>query len=78
MPDSSDNHKEVVYNRLYEYFMEEIDAVDNGINATEEKPKYHVTTTLGGRVRNLNPAWNDANPVSITDIAQCTSFLRLR
>jgi len=62
MPDSSDNHKEVVYNRLYEYFMEEIDAVDNGINATEEKPKYHVTTTLGGRVRNLNPAWNDANP----------------
>ena len=39
--------------------MEEIDAVDNGINATEEKPKYHITTTLGRRVGALNPAWND-------------------
>lgn len=61
MPNSNEDHKEIVYKRLYEYFMEEIDAVDNGINATEEKPKYHVTTTLGGRVRDLNPAWNDSN-----------------
>ena len=65
MPDSSQDHKDIVYKRLYEYFMEEIDAVDNGINATEEKPKYHVTTTLGGRVRNLNPAWNDTIQVSL-------------
>ena len=30
MCDSSEDHKEIVYKRLYEYFMEEIDAVDNG------------------------------------------------
>jgi len=59
IPEVSDDHKDIIYSRIYEYFMEEIDAVDNGINATEEKPKYHVTTTLGGRVRDLNPPWNE-------------------
>lgn len=52
-----------MYKRIYEYFIEEIDAVDNGVNATEEKPKYHVTTTLGGRVKALNPAWNEPKQV---------------
>lgn len=58
--DVSEENKDLIYRRLYEYFMEEIDAVDNGVNATEEKPKYHVTTTLGRRVGSLNPAWNEA------------------
>ena len=29
----------VIYNKVYEMFMEEIDAVDNGINQTDEKPR---------------------------------------
>eukprot|EP00116_Pleurobrachia_bachei_P008586 sb/3468848/ len=57
--DISEDNREIIYRRLYEYFFEEVDAVDNGINQTEEKPKYHVTTTLAGRVRALNPNWND-------------------
>jgi len=58
-PEESTENKAIMYKRIYEYFIEEIDAVDNGVNATEEKPKYHVTTTLGGRVKALNPAWNE-------------------
>eukprot|EP00116_Pleurobrachia_bachei_P006405 sb/3466667/ len=56
--DISEDNREIIYRRLYEYFFEEVDAVDNGVNQTEEKPKYHVTTTLAGRVRALNPNWN--------------------
>ena len=58
-PDVSDDHKDLICKRIYEYFMEEVDAVDNGINPTDEVPRYHITTTIGGRVRALNPAWND-------------------
>jgi uncharacterized UPF0160 family protein len=40
---------------------EAIDAVDNGINQwdTKEPPKYISNTSLGARVANLNPKWNE-------------------
>jgi len=38
-----------------------MDAIDNGISATQEVPKYRVTTDLTTRVRFLNPAWNESN-----------------
>ncbi|XP_065654269.1 MYG1 exonuclease isoform X2 [Hydra vulgaris] len=51
-----------LYEKLYEKFVEEIDAVDNGIDQYEgSHPKYQVTTTLSSRVAGLNPAWNDGN-----------------
>ena len=30
----------LIYNKIYEMFIEEIDAVDNGISQTEGKPRY--------------------------------------
>jgi uncharacterized UPF0160 family protein len=30
----------IVYDKLYENFVEEVDAIDNGIDATDEKPRY--------------------------------------
>jgi len=48
-----------IYDKVYEKFMEEIDAVDNGIATHDGTPRYHVTTTLSSRVANLRPAWND-------------------
>jgi uncharacterized UPF0160 family protein len=30
---------EVVYDKVYENFVEEVDAIDNGINATDEEPR---------------------------------------
>lgn len=47
---------------MYENFVEEVDAVDNGISQWEEgEPRYVLTTTLSARVARLNPAWNHPN-----------------
>ncbi|KAK2513274.1 hypothetical protein Q9966_016181 [Columba livia] len=48
-----------LYDKLYENFVEEIDAMDNGIAQAEGEPRYAVTTTLSARVAHLNPRWND-------------------
>ncbi|XP_050408759.1 MYG1 exonuclease isoform X1 [Patella vulgata] len=50
---------ELIYDKVYENFVEEIDAVDNGINPTDETPRYRQTTGLSSRVGGLNPAWNE-------------------
>ncbi|XP_010173394.2 UPF0160 protein MYG1, mitochondrial, partial [Antrostomus carolinensis] len=49
----------VLYDKLYENFVEEIDAIDNGIAQAEGEPRYALTTTLSARVGRLNPRWND-------------------
>lgn len=44
--------------QLYENFVEEVDAVDNGISQYEGEARYAVSTTLSARVAHLNPRWN--------------------
>ncbi|CAL9703819.1 unnamed protein product [Knipowitschia caucasica] len=51
-------HLEVLYDKLYENFVEEVDAVDNGISQCDGDARYAVTTTLSCRVGHLNPRWN--------------------
>lgn len=36
---ASDTLTRLIYMKVYEFFVEAIDAVDNGISQTEEKPK---------------------------------------
>ncbi|KAM6294442.1 LOW QUALITY PROTEIN: MYG1 exonuclease [Aegotheles albertisi] len=48
-----------LYDKLYENFVEEIDAIDNGIAQAEGEPRYALSTTLSARVGHLNPRWND-------------------
>lgn len=43
---------------MYENFVEEVDAVDNGISQCDGEPRYSVSTTLSARVGHLNPCWN--------------------
>ena len=50
---------EVVYQKMYKGFMEEIDAVDNGIAIAESPLKYRASTGLSQRVGRLYPAWNE-------------------
>lgn len=45
--------------QLYENFVEEIDAIDNGIAPAAGEPRYALSTTLSARVGHLNPRWND-------------------
>ncbi|XP_069687748.1 MYG1 exonuclease isoform X2 [Periplaneta americana] len=47
-----------VYDQVYEYFVQEIDGIDNGVPMFEGEPKYRITTNLSSRVGNLNPPWN--------------------
>ncbi|XP_072828832.1 MYG1 exonuclease isoform X2 [Vicugna pacos] len=57
-----DNMVGTLYDKIYENFVEELDAVDNGISQWEEgQPRYAVTTTLSARVARLNPTWNQPN-----------------
>uniref|UniRef100_A0A674H0K2 MYG1 exonuclease n=1 Tax=Taeniopygia guttata TaxID=59729 RepID=A0A674H0K2_TAEGU len=48
-----------LFDKLYENFVEEIDAMDNGIAPAAGEPRYALSTTLSARVGHLNPRWND-------------------
>ncbi|KAH9496857.1 UPF0160 protein myg1, mitochondrial [Bulinus truncatus] len=41
------------------YYHFEIDAIDNGINQSDGKQRYQITTTLSCRVSTFNPGWNE-------------------
>uniref|UniRef100_G3NUG1 Chromosome 12 open reading frame 10 n=1 Tax=Gasterosteus aculeatus TaxID=69293 RepID=G3NUG1_GASAC len=53
-----DRQLEVLYDKLYENFVEEVDAVDNGISQYDGEARYSVSSTLSARVGHLNPRWN--------------------
>jgi uncharacterized UPF0160 family protein len=55
----SDTFVDVIFKKLYEDFIEHIDAIDNGISINDSVPKYYVSTTLSNRVGQLNPRWNE-------------------
>lgn len=47
-----------IYEKVYEYFIQEIDAIDNGIPMYDAEPLYKISTSLSNRVGNFNEAWN--------------------
>ncbi|XP_066285897.1 MYG1 exonuclease-like [Branchiostoma lanceolatum] len=49
----------VVYDKVYQNLIEEINAIDNGVSQFDGSPRYLVTTNLSSRVGRLNPAWNE-------------------
>lgn len=51
----------LLYEIIYENFIEEIDAVDNGIAQTDEDPRYLIKSTISQRVAAMNPEWNESN-----------------
>ena len=55
---------EIIFNKIYDHFIEEMDGIDNGVPCfpTDLVPAYRVTTMLGQRVGRLNPRWNDPSP----------------
>ncbi|XP_056646615.1 MYG1 protein [Diorhabda sublineata] len=58
-----------VYGYIYESFVEELDAIDNGVPMfTEGKPKFRINTHLSARVHRLNPEWNSPNPLPSDEI----------
>jgi len=57
----SANDIKIVYDKVYESFIEAIDGIDNGIPQypPDITPNYSVQTDLSSRVGHLNPAWNE-------------------
>ncbi|KAL1512798.1 hypothetical protein ABEB36_002326 [Hypothenemus hampei] len=53
----------LLFTYVYEGFIEELDAIDNGIPMYDEgKAKFKISTHIGARVNRLNPSWNNTNP----------------
>lgn len=63
-PLSPDDLK-LIYRKVYENFIEEMDAIDNGIPMTDSEPKYKIRTHLSARVDKLNPEWNTKQTVNL-------------
>ncbi|XP_052756839.1 MYG1 exonuclease isoform X2 [Galleria mellonella] len=58
----------IIYKKVYENLIEEIDAIDNGVPMTEEEPKYKIRTHLSARVGRLNPEWNSNQQIDINEV----------
>ncbi|KAJ3068995.1 hypothetical protein HDU98_007921 [Podochytrium sp. JEL0797] len=56
----SDARLELVYQKIYDDFVEGFDGVDNGVSQfpAELRPKYRDGTSISSRVSKLNPWWN--------------------
>lgn len=52
---------EAVFGHIYENFIQEIDAIDNGYPMFDGEPRYRITTNLSSRVNRLNKQWNTSN-----------------
>uniref|UniRef100_A0A1I8AVZ0 UPF0160 protein MYG1, mitochondrial n=1 Tax=Steinernema glaseri TaxID=37863 RepID=A0A1I8AVZ0_9BILA len=50
---------DILYRKMYENFVEGVDAVDNGIPAFDGVPRYHLTGGISGRIGHFNPNWNE-------------------
>lgn len=50
---------EIIFDKVYENFIEEIDAIDNGIDQFDGTPRYKITTTISSQIGRLNPGWNE-------------------
>lgn len=50
---------QMIQDRVYDGFIEEVDGVDNGVDPYTGDKNYKVTTTVSRRVSRLLPAWNE-------------------
>ncbi|CAG4992960.1 unnamed protein product [Colias eurytheme] len=66
-PLQSDDLK-LIFKKVYENFIEEMDAIDNGVPMTDKEPRYKIRTHLSARVSRLNPEWNSSQTISTNEI----------
>lgn len=61
LKDCDEDTISATFRQVYEYFIQEVDGIDNGVPMFDGEPKYRITTNLSSRVANLNPPWNSPN-----------------
>jgi len=50
---------QLLFKKIYENLMQEIDAIDNGVDiCSQGSPTYEINTNLSSRVGRCNPPWN--------------------
>lgn len=60
-----------LYTAVYEGFVEELDAIDNGVPMySEGRPRYRISTHLSARVHRLNPEWNASENTNSDELFQ--------
>lgn len=59
--EASDECVRKVYEKVYEYFIQEIDGIDNGVPQFADEPVYRISTHLSARVGTFNSQWNSAD-----------------
>ena len=47
-----------VWEKIYGKLIKEVDAIDNGVNQSNDKLTYYVRSNLSSRIGELNPPWN--------------------
>lgn len=57
----SDESLKVVFTKVYEQFIREIDGIDNGVPMFDGEPSYTINTHISSRVGALNPSWNESS-----------------
>lgn len=58
-----------VFGKIYLGFVQEIDAIDNGVPQYDGEPKYRIHSHLSNRVKTFNPDWMDnKTPQEIDDL----------
>ncbi|KAK4538376.1 hypothetical protein CDCA_CDCA17G4401 [Cyanidium caldarium] len=55
---ADDRTIDLLYKKVYDGFIEAIDANDNGINATSERPRFTDNSNLPARIARMNSPWN--------------------
>lgn len=59
--DVTDECLRKVYEKLYEFFIQEIDGIDNGVPQFPDEPVYRISTDLSSRVGTFNSQWNSTD-----------------
>jgi len=58
--DKKDPLVETVFVKVYEKFIEEVDAIDNGISTHDSEGRYTINTNFSRRIGSFNPQWNES------------------
>jgi len=58
--DINDPIVEVLFVKVYEKFIEEVDAIDNGISTHDTEGRYTINTNFSRRIGAFNPNWNES------------------
>lgn len=57
--DIKDPLVETLFVKVYEKFIEEVDAIDNGISTHDSEGRYTINTNFSKRIGGFNPQWNE-------------------